>query len=48
MYAAFVYLERAYDSVSMSILWVAVQDYGVKGKPLAAVQNLHEEGVARA
>ena len=37
----------AYDSVSRSKLWVALKDYGVKGKLLAAVQSLYEEGRAR-
>ena len=47
VYAAFVDLEKAYDSVSRSKLWVALKDYGVKGKLLAAVQSLYEEGRAR-
>ena len=47
VYAAFVDLEKAYDSVSRSKLWVALKDYGVKGKLLAAVQSLYEEGWAR-
>ena len=47
VYAAFVDLEKAYDSVSWSKLWVALRDYGVKGKLLAAVQSLYEEGQAR-
>ena len=45
VYAAFVDLEN--DSVSRSKLWVALKDYGVKGKLLAAVQSLYEEGRAR-
>ena len=47
VYAAFVDLEKAYDSVSRSKLWVALKDYGVKGKLLAAVQSLYVEGRAR-
>ena len=46
-YAAFVDLEKAYDSVSRSKLWVALKDYGVKGQLLAAVQSFYEEGWAR-
>ena len=47
VYAAFVDLEKANDSVSRSKLWVALEDYGAKGKLLAAVQSLYEEGRAR-
>ena len=47
MYAAFVDLEKAYDSFSRSKLWVAQKDYDVKGKFLAAVQSLYEEGWSR-
>ena len=36
VYAAFADLEKAYDSVSRSKLWVALKDYGVKGKLLVA------------
>ena len=42
----FVDLEKAYDSFSRIKLWVAVKDYDVKGKLLAAVQSLNEEGWA--
>ena len=44
VYAAFVDLEKAYDSVSRSKLWVALKDYGVRGQILAAVQSFYEEG----
>ena len=47
VYAAFVDLEKAYDSVSREKLWVALKDYGVSGKLLVAVQSLHEDGWAR-
>ena len=47
VYTAFVDLEKAFDSVSRSKLWVALKDYGVKGKLLAAVQSLYEEDWAR-
>ena len=47
VYAAFVDLEKAYDSVSRSKLWVALKDYGVRGQLLAAVQSFYEEGWVR-
>ena len=47
VYAAFVDLEKAYDSVSREKLWVALEDYGVSGKLLVAVQSLYEDGWAR-
>ena len=46
VYAAFVDLEKAYDSVSREKLWVALKDYGVSGKLLVAVQSLYEDGWA--
>ncbi len=46
VYAAFVDLEKAYDNVSRSKLWVDLKDYGVKGKLLAAVQSLYDKGWA--
>ena len=47
VYAVFVDLEKAYDSVSRSKLRVALKDYGVRGKLLAAVQSFYEEWWAR-
>ena len=47
VYAAFIDLEKAYDSVSREKLWVALKDYGVSGKLLVAVQSLYEDGWAR-
>ena len=47
VYAAFVDLEKAYGSVSRSKLRVALKDYGVRGRLLAAVQSFYEEGWAR-
>ena len=38
VYAAFVDLEKAFDSVCREKLWVALKDYG--GSLLAAVQSL--------
>ena len=42
VYAAFVDLEKAYDSACREKLWVALKDYGVSGRLLAAVQSLYE------
>ena len=47
VYAAFGDLEKVYDSVSRSKLWVVVKDYGVRGRLLAAVQSFYEERWAR-
>ena len=44
VYAAFVHLEKAYGSVSRSKLWVALKDYGVRERLLAAVQSFYEAG----
>ena len=46
VYAAFVDLKKAYDSVS-SCMCVALKDYGVRGQLLVAVQSLYEDGWAR-
>ena len=46
-YAAFVDLEKTYDSVSKDKLWEALKDYGVRGKLLVAIQSLYEDGWAR-
>ena len=47
VYAAFVDLEKAYDSVCRGKLWVALKAYGVSGRLLAAVQRLYEDGWGR-
>ena len=44
VYAAFVDLEKAYDSVSRSKLWVALKDYVVRGRLLAAVLSFMRKG----
>ena len=44
VYAAFVDLEKAYGSFSRSKLWVALKDYGGRGRLLAAVQSFYEGG----
>ena len=44
---AFVDLEKAYDNVSREKLWKVLDEYGVKGKLLRAIQALHEDGKVR-
>ena len=46
-YMAFVDLEKAYDSVSREKLWKVLDEYGVKGKLLRAIQALYVDGRAR-
>ena len=46
-YMAFVDLDKAYDSVSREKLWKVLDEYGVKGKLLRAVQALYVDGRAR-
>ena len=46
VYAAFVDLEKAYDSVCREKLWVALKGY-VSGRLLSTVQSLYEDGWAR-
>ena len=46
-YMAFVDLEKAYDSVSSEKLWTMLDEYGVKGKILRAVQALYVDGRTR-
>ena len=46
-YMAFVDLEKAYDSVSREKLWKVLDEYGVKGKLLRAIQALYVDGKAR-
>ena len=46
-YMAFVDLEKAYDSVSREKLKKVLDEYGVKGKLLRAVQALYVDGRAR-
>ena len=43
----FVGLDKAYDSVSRETLWKVLDEYGVKGKLLRAVQALYVDGRAR-
>ena len=47
MYMAFVDLEKAYDNVSREMLWKVLDEYGVKGKLLRAIQVLYVDGKAR-
>ena len=46
-FLASVDLEKAYDSVSREKLWKVLDEYGVKGKLLRAVQALYVDGRAR-
>ncbi|MDA8042238.1 MAG: reverse transcriptase family protein [Pirellulales bacterium] len=45
-YMSFVDLEKAYDSVSREKLWKVLDEYGVKGKLLRAMQALYVDGKA--
>lgn len=40
VYMAFVDLEKAYDNVSKENLWMVLEEYGVEGKLLRAIQAL--------
>ena len=42
-----MYLEKAYDNVSRVKLWKVLDEYGVKGKLLRAIQALYVDGKAR-
>ena len=46
-FAAFVHLEKAYDSVSRDKLWLALKEYNVSEQLLSAMQSLYENGWAR-
>ena len=46
-YMAFVDLEKAYDNVSREKLWKVLDEYGVNGKLLRAIQALYVDGKAR-
>ena len=46
VYIAFVDLEKAYDNVNRLKLWKVLEEYGVKGRLLRAVQSLYEDGKA--
>ena len=47
VYMAFVDLEKTYDNVSREKLWKVLDEYGVKGKLLRAIQALYVDGKAR-
>ena len=44
LFAAFVDLRKAYDSVQHPLLWASVQRKGVHGKMLAAMSSLYSGG----
>ena len=46
-FAAFVDLEKAYDSVSRDKLWLALKEYNVSKQLLSAMQSLYENRWAR-
>ena len=43
---AFVDLEKAYDNVNRQKLWNVLEEYGVRGRLLRAVEALYEDGKA--
>ena len=47
LFAAFVDLKKAYDSVQHDLLWASLQRLGVHGSMLAAVQSLYNGGTMR-
>lgn len=44
LFTAFVDLKKAYDSVQHPLLWASLQQKGVHGKMLAAIQSLYAGG----
>ena len=46
VYIVFVDLEKAYNNVNRLKLWKVLEEYGVKGRLLRAVQSLYEDGKA--
>ena len=46
VYMAFVDLEKAYDKVNREKLWRVLEEYGVEGRLLLAIQSLYEGGKA--
>lgn len=47
LYACFLDLKAAYDSVQRPLLWQALQRLGVHGRMLAALQSLYEDSTVR-
>ena len=47
IYMAFVDLEKVYDNVHREKLWKVLDEYGVKGRLLKAIQALYMDGRAR-
>lgn len=43
VYMRFVDLEKAYDQVPYEILWEVLQEYGVRGSLLRAIQSLYAQ-----
>ena len=46
MYAAFIDMEKAYDKVWRTDLWVTLKGYGVRGKLLGSIKALYKESKA--
>ena len=46
MYAAFIDMEKAYDKVWRTDLWVVLKGYGVRGKLLGSIKALYKESKA--
>ena len=44
LFAAFVDLKKAYDSVQHPLLWASLQRKGIHGKMLAGIQSLYDGG----
>ena len=44
LFAAFVDLKKAYDSVQHPLLWAALQRKGIHGKMLAGIQSFYDGG----
>ena len=45
-YMAFADMKKAYDNVSREKLWMVLEEYGVEGKLLRAIQALYNGGMA--
>ena len=43
VYMCFVDLEKAYDRIPRELLWEVLQEYGVRGSLLRAIQSLYSQ-----
>ncbi len=46
LYAAFMEVEKAYDTVNWLAVWEVLKLYGVGGKLLSAIKSFYEEASA--